>query len=263
MKKDISLKSALCAGLIASAFALSGCEADGNASEGGGISGGDTGSIFPNDGTTGGNITEGGTPIAGGDTGFNFICEKSARAYGVPSSQVVANGLVGSDIGGLLNLLGGSTATRLLNSVVDQDLAIDGNIESASTFTLTVGLLGGLISSVDQLITLGGTAPSGSYAVFGVSFPTGTLDLSILETVRVTTFLNGVAQESAELDGTGIDLLGQVTSLPDVNAFVGVKTTKAWNAASVGLEAGLLSANVGEAMKVHELCTGGRLVAAP
>jgi len=262
MKNYILLKTALCAGLIATAFALSGCEADGNAGEDGGISGG--GSIFPNDGTAGGNITEGGVPIAGGDTGFNFICEKSARAYGVPTSEVVANGLVGSEVSGLLNLLGGTTATRLLNSVVDQELAIDGNIESASTFTLTVGLLGGLISSVDQLITLGGTAPSGSYAVFGVSIPAGTLDLSILETVRVTTFLNDVAQESAELDATALDLLANgVYSASGPNAFVGVKTTKAWNSASVGLEAGLLSANVGEALKVHELCTGGRLVAAP
>ena len=263
MKNYISLKSALCAGLIASAFALSGCEADGNGGAAGGITGGDTpDSVFPNDGTTGGNITEGGTPIAGGNTGFNFICEASANAYGVPTSEVVANGLVGSEISGLLNLLGGDTATRLLNSVVDQELAIDGNLESASKFSLTVGLLGGLISSVDQLITLGGTAPSGSYAVFGVSFPIATLELSLLQTVTVTTFRNGVAQESATLDATTLDLLGAI-AVGDPRAFVGVKTTKAWDSASIGVAPDLISADVGEAMYVHELCTGGRLVAAP
>ncbi|HEY0975102.1 MAG TPA: hypothetical protein VGE57_11465 [Solimonas sp.] len=261
MKSNV-MKKALYAGLIASALALAGCEADGNPAEGGGIGGGDPGSVFPNDGTTGGNITEGGTPIAGGNTGFNFICERSARAYGVPHSEVIANGLVGGPLTTLLNLLGGNTATRLLNSVVDQELAIDGELETASKFSLTVNLLSGLLSSVDQLITLGGTAPVGSYAVFGVSFPTATLELSLLQEVRVRTFLNGTQQETVALDASTLDLLGAV-SVGDPRAFVGVKATKPWNAASIGIDPIVISANVGEAMFVHELCTGGRLVTAP
>lgn len=263
MKKTELLKIALSAGLIATAAALAGCEADGNGAAGGSIIGGDgDDSIFPNDGTTGGNIEEGGTPIAGGDTGFNFVCTESASAYGVPSSSVSANGLVGSVVTDLLNLLGGDTATRLLNSVVDQDLAIDGDLETFSTFSLTANLLGPLLSTVDQVIELGGEAPVGSYAVFGVSFPTATLELSLLQTVTVTTFLNGVEQENVSIDATTLDLLGAV-AVGNPRAFVGVKTTTAWDTASIGIAPLLVSANVGEAMYVHELCTGGNLVPAP
>lgn len=263
MKKTELLKTALYAGLIATAVALSGCEADGDGGASGGIDGGDgPDSLFPNDGTTGGNIEEGGTPIAGGDTGFNFICEQSANAYGVPTSEVVANNLSGSALGDLLTLLGGDTATRLLSSVVDQELAIDGDLETHSTFSLTVDLLGGLLFSVDQLISLGGTAPSGSFAVFGVAFPMATLELSVLQTITVTTFLDGVEQESATIDATTLDLLGAVGVAP-ARAFVGVKTTTPWDSASIGITPTVLTANVGDAMFVHELCTGGSLVAAP
>lgn len=262
-KKTHFLKLALCAGMVASMAALSGCEADGNINESGGIVDGGDGSIFPNDGTTGGNITEGGTPIAGGSTGFNFVCEAGAKAFGpTPTTDVVANGLVGGPLTLLLNLLGGNTLTQLLNSVTDKELAIDGDLESHSTFSLTVGLISGLLSSVDQRVILNGTVPSGNYAVFGVSFPTATLELSLLNQVTVRTFLNGVQQESASLSQSTLDLLGAV-NVGTARAFVGVKTTQPYDTATVGITPGVLSANVGEAMFVHELCTKGRLVAAP
>lgn len=262
-KKTHFLKLALCAGLVASMAALSGCEADGDPSEAGGIGGGGDGSLFPNDGTTGGNITENGTPIAGGNTGFNFICEESAKAFGPsPQTDVVANGLVGGPLTTLLNLLGGGTLTQLLNSVTDTELAIDGDLDSHSTFSLTVGLISGLLSSVDQRVRLNGVAQAGDYAVFGVSFPTATLELSVLNQITVRTFRNGVQQESASLSQSTLDLLGLVNA-GAAGAFVGVKATRPYDTATIGITPGLLSANVGEAMYVHELCTGGRLVAAP
>lgn len=257
------MKLAICAGLVAAAAAMSGCEADGDPSEAGGIGGGGDGSVFPNDGTTGGNVTEGGTPIAGGSTGYNFICDASAKAFGPsPTTDVVANGLIGGPLTTLLNLLGGGTLTQLLNSVSDKELAIDGNLETGSTFSLTVGLISGLLSSVDQRVTLNGTVPSGNYAVFGVSFPTATLELSLLNQVTVRTFLGGTQQETATLNQSTLDLLGAV-NVGTARAFVGVKTTKPYDTATIGITPGILSANVGEAMKVHELCTKGHLVAAP
>lgn len=262
-KKTHFLKMALCAGMVASMAALSGCEADGNASEAGGIGGGGAGSLFPNDGTTGGNITDGGTPIAGGSTGYNFVCDASAKAFGPsPQTDVIANGIVGGPLTTLLNLLGGNTLTQLLNSVSDKELAIDGDLDSHSTFSLTVGLLTGLLSTVDQRITLNGVAQPGDYAVFGVSFPTATLELSVLNTVTVRTFRNGVQQETASLSQSTLDLLGAV-NVGTARAFVGVKATKPYDSATIGITPGLLSANVGEAMFVHELCTKGHLVAAP
>lgn len=267
MNKFDFLKKALAAGMIASAVMLAGCEADGNASEAGGIGSGDPndpGTLFPNDGTTGGNITEGGTPIAGGDTGFNFICEASAKAFGVPSTEAGSGGLIGGPLTALLELLGGSSLTQLLNSVKDKELVIDGELESHSTFTLTLGLLGGLLSSVDQTVRLGGVAGAGNYAVFGVSFPVATLELSLGNSIIVTTYrkvgIVDVQQETVTLPVTSLDLLGLVGG---GRAFVGVKATKDYDRVTIGLTPGLLSANVGEAMFVHELCTKGRLVAAP
>jgi hypothetical protein len=267
-KKTHFLKLALCAGLVASMAALSGCEADGDPSEAGGIGGGGDGSLFPNDGTTGGNITEDGTPIAGGNTGFNFVCTGSAKRYGPsPSSEAVANGLVGGVISRTLlsTLLGAGPLEQLLASVKDVELAIDGDLDSYSTFTLPLSLLNlpafSLINSVDQVVKLNGTVPAGQYAVFGVSFPIATVELSA-NTVAVKTFRNGVATgEQATVTVTALDLLGQV-GIGERRAFVGIKATQPYDSASIGLGA-ILSANVGDAMYVHEFCTEGRLVAAP
>lgn len=272
----------LCAVAVAAAIGLSGCEADGNASEGGGItdgggegiggggSGSGGGSSFPNDGTTPTVVTDGGAAPGGVSDGDGsripgrFICEASARRYGPnPETFVAANGLVGGPLTDVLNTVGGDTATRLLNSVVDLELAIDGDLRTASKFSLTAAGLFGVIDSVDQVVLIDGEVPSGNFAVFAVSFPIAALELSLLQQVRVTTFRDGAPLERAVLtEPLGLDLLGAVRA-GRARAFVGVRTTRDYDAASVGLVPGVLSANVGDAMFVHELCTRGSFVDEP
>ncbi|MFA5940714.1 MAG: hypothetical protein WC809_15260 [Sinimarinibacterium sp.] len=279
---------------------LAGCQADADGSLNTGPSGDGTGQVdtddgidddgiptgsgtntdtgFPNDGTTGGNVVQDdgtGTntdeTIAGegSDPARNFVCTKSAQSFFGATTEVGVNGLVGDTVSGLVGGLGGASVTDLLNSVKDKDLAIDGDLKTAATFTHTASLLGlagaGTVDSLDLnvLMPSGTTIPAGEFAVFAVSFPPGLLNLGLLTSVRVTTFLNDTEQEQpAVLDATAIDLLGTGVVGP-VYAFVGRKVTKPYNKATISLEGDLLAADVGDAMFVHEMCTAGTLVAAP
>jgi hypothetical protein len=259
-------KKILCAGAMAAAAALAGCEADGDPAEAGGIGGGGPDSIFPNDGSTPSAVADGGPPNGTGD-GENisgrFICERSAKAYGPhPTTEVVANGLVGGAVSDLLELLGATPLTRLLNSVSEKENAIDGNIATYSTFALTVGLLGNLLSSVDQVIIPEDEVPAGKFAVFALGFPTATLELSLIGQIRVSTFLGDTLQERKVLTGSALDLLGAF-SVANHRAFIGLRTTKPYDSVSVGILPLLISADVGEAMRVHELCTDGHFVPVP
>ena len=258
-------KTLLASTLALAAMSLAGCQAEGDPSEAGGItdgsggsSGGTGGGGIPNDGTVPSDVTEGGNPLPG-----NFICTAGAKLYGPsPTVSTSANGLVGAAVSPLLALLGGDTVTQLLNSVRDQPNAVDGQLDTAATYALTAGLLGNLISSVDFVIGLNGTAPTVSYAVFALSFPVATVELSLIQSVTVTTFLGTTEQETVNADATSLDLLGAVGTA-DPFRFFGMKVTKPYNSVSISLTPTVLSANVGDAMKVHELCTGGRFVSAP
>ena len=75
----------------------------------------------------------------------------------------------------------------------------------------------------------------------------------------VATYLNNVQQEQNTLNQTLLlGLLGQgVLTSPAV--WLGVKTEKAYDRATVSLSPGVLSADVGDAMHVYELCTDGTL----
>ncbi|MGH8504980.1 MAG: hypothetical protein ACRETM_03345 [Stenotrophobium sp.] len=262
MSIDTFKKLTLACAIVAVA-ALSGCDANGPGSgfAGGGngngtgpVTGGATGGPFPNNGTTPTTITNGGTAVPG-----HFICTDSAQKQYGATTQTSVNGLVGGTLTPLLNTLGGTTATALLNSVKDADLAIDGNLDTHSTFALTAGALAA-VDSVGQTVLLpaGTTVPPGGYAVFAVQFPAGTVTAALLGSVKVTTYLNNVAQESISLTQTQIALLGQnVTGA--TNAFVGVQATKPYDSANISLSPPLLSADVGDAMHVNELCTAGNM----
>lgn len=231
----------------------------------------DTG--FPNDPNNpnapvpGGTVVEGDTPIAGDGTNFRFVCTRSTRASAGATTEVGANGLVGATLTDLVNTLGGNSATDLLNSVTDKDLAIDGTLRTASTFTLTASLLGTAIDSIDQNILLPEPAAiaAGRYAVFAVSFPPGLLNLGLLTSVTVTTYLDdGVTPQEPPVvyDATALDLLGTSVTGP-AYAFIGRKVTQPYDRATISLAADLLAADVGEAMFVHELCTDGNIVPVP
>ncbi len=220
------------------------------------ITGGAPGSVLPNDGTVPTEITEGGTDLPG-----NFRCTTSALAYGPnPVTLVTVNGLVGATVTDLLNMLGAGTVTQLLNSVVAKELVVDGNLDTFATFNQTAGLLDPAIESIDLYVGLNAPAPAGKFAVFGVTFPIGTLELSVMQTVTVTTFSGTTAQESITYDANALNLLGQ-NLVGDTPLFLGVKATQAFDGVTISLTPAVLTANVGKAMNVHELCTDGLLVA--
>lgn len=223
--------------------------------------GGDDG-FPPNDGTTPTDVTDGpgGTPIPGG-----FVCTGSARAYGSnPTTTVTVNGMIGPPLTGLLNLLGGGTVAQLLNTVNNADRVIDRNLDTFAQYNLTAGLLGALISSVDLQVNVSAVVPVGQYAVFALTFPAATADVSLMQDITITTFLGSDAAsgETRTVSLSEIDLLG-LPVLGDPALFVGFKTTKPYDRVSISLTPGLLSADVGNAMNVHELCTRGMFITPP
>lgn len=286
-RNDKSLKTELLISATLAAALLAGCEANGG-SPGGANSGGngsgvvdtDTGidengdltgdgsnadTGFPNDGSVGGAVLEGDVVIAGDAStgGMNFICTQSASLASGARAEAGGNGLVGAALGPLVTLLGGGTVTDLLSGISDESLAIDNDLKTAASMTQTATGLAGLLDSLDLNIILPGEKPAGSYAVAAVSFPSSLLDLGLLSTVSVTTLLNDVAQEdTATFDATGLELLGQSVA-GTTYAFVGYKTTTAYDTVRISISSDLLSADAGPNLYVHELCTGGNLVTPP
>jgi hypothetical protein len=238
---------------LASAMLLAACTSNGTGA--GDITGGDGSTGGPSNGGNGPtNITQGGNPVSG-----HFVCTNGAGFYGTASTAVGTNGLVGGPLTTLLNSLGGTTATTLLNSVTQPNNVIDGDLNTYATFALTAGLITGLLDSVDESVLIPAGVPAGKYAVFGLSFPNGTVNLSLLNSVTVTTYLNNVAQEHNTLNQTLLlGLLGQGV-LSSAPVWLGVKTTKEYDRATVSLTPGVISADVGDAMHVYELCTDGVL----
>ncbi|MEN8719820.1 MAG: hypothetical protein ABF296_06110 [Oceanococcaceae bacterium] len=287
---DLS-KIALTAAMVA---LFAGCEADGGAGGFGGggagvgtpvcsncgddgAPGGDAADAFNDDpaGDDAGNIgglivTDDGTDtgtdeeLAYGDTGARFQC----TVTGGDTSADASGGLVGTVVGGLLGGIGGAPVNALTGGVSEPLEAIDNDFSTFSTFTIAVSALpGGAVSSLTQEI--GYVAPQSNFAVFAVSFPAGTLDLSLGLSVEINTFLDEDGVRSDEpteppvtVDASSLDLLG-VGAVGNGPTFVGRKVSKPFNRASITLQASLLSANVGEAMYVHEICVGGNIVDAP
>lgn len=219
------------------------------------ITGGAPGTVLPNDGTVPSTIEEGGEPLAG-----NFVCTRSALAYGpTPVTAVSANGLVGGTVSDLVDMLGGSSTTQLLNSVVAKELAVDGNLDTFATFNQTLGLLSPMIDTVDLYVGLNSTAPAGQFAVFGLTLPSGLAELSIMQNISVTTFTGSTAQETIAFPFTGLDLLGQ-TALGTPAVWLGLKATQPFDGVVLSITPAVLTLNVANAINVHELCTDGNFV---
>jgi hypothetical protein len=261
MRIDTILKASAA---LAASLVLLGCTSNsdagngsitGGSSSGGGIS--DTGGPA-NDGSTSTSVSQGGTKLSGG-----FICSQGAQQYGA-TTKVGSGGLVGGPLTTLLDTLGATTLTQLLNSVSSPNNVIDDSLDTYAGFTLTAGLFAGAIDSLDESVLLptGTTVQSGKFAVFGVGFPNGLANLNALSSVKVSTFLNNTLQESNTLSQSDLVLLTKgVNGL--ATAFVGVATTKSYDTAQISLTPGLLTANVGQAMRVYELCVDGKLVTPP
>lgn len=274
------MKKTLLASMIAASIGLAACSADGDGAGNGngpqadcgadGICGNadDNGGFGPNDGstpTTVGEDTNGDGTISNDELndGTGFVCSKSATDLANPvRTEVGTGGLVGGLLSNLLNLLGGNSVSTLLGSVTEPDNAIDGYLSTYATFTSTASGLG-LLNTVDlNVVYPSSNGMSGTYAVFGLTFPRNTVNLSLLRTISVTTYKGEVEQETLSINDFSLDLLG----LPLVGGqplYFGIKTTKDYDRATLTLGAGLLSATVGEALHVHELCVGGKLVTPP
>ncbi len=257
--------TAALAGFVTLSAGLAGCSADGaldfdsgSGSVGGGLDPDvdviDPVNGFLNDGSIGGSVSVDGVLIDG-----TFKCLNSAQSQFGATTEVGSGGLLGGPLSFLLQLLGGVPVTALTNSVKDKNDAIDGSLTTHSTFQLTVDLLS-LLDSLDQSVLLPTSRNAGSYAAFAVGFPAGTVNLSLANQISVTTFLNGVEQEtSVPLNQSALDLLG-LTLAGDAYAFVGLKATKPFDRATLSLAPALLSLDVGEGMYVYEMCTNLQVI---
>jgi hypothetical protein len=186
-----------------------------------------------------------------------FICTQFASNYGSVTTSVGANGVVGEDISSVLQSLGDADATQLINSIINSGNVIDGNLSTYATVTLAAALLGSGVDSVDLSVVLpsGAIVPTGQFAVYGLSFPNGAADLSLINSVSVTTSLAGVPQESNTLNQAA---LSQMTAGSPI--WFGVETTKPYDTATVSLTPFVFSSDVSNAMLVFEFCPGGALV---
>lgn len=208
---------------------------------------------FPNDGTVGGSIE-------------GFVCTQSTSFNEGSHLEVGANGLIGTVVGGLLNLLSGNALTDLLNSVSDADLAMDLDFKTAAVVTQAVAGFGGALNSLDVTFHLPEETvmDAGKYAVFAVSFPSSLLELGLFSTLTVTTLLDGQVQEGGvSLDTSAASLLGASTNLVGLTkryALVGLETTKPYDSVRLGVGSHFLTLDLGEKLYIHELCTDGRIV---
>ncbi|WP_028080308.1 hypothetical protein [Solimonas soli] len=266
------LDKTLIAVVAATLLGLAGCQADGNGTESGSIisDGGNTTPPLSNDGSTPTNVQEDtdgdGTADTPVETGKNFVCTTGARAFGDVTTEVVANGLVGGPLSSLLEMLGGGPVTTLTNSVTEPDNVVDGRLSTFATFTLPVDLLGvgplHLIDSVGEAVLFPSAVPAGNYAVFGVTFPAAVLNLGLTRTVTVDTYLGDTRQETVSANEVQLQLLG-LNLAGDEAGYIGLKAHKKFDSAVVSIGASLVAADVGNAMRVHEMCTGGKFVTPP
>lgn len=268
MRESKKLRNALLMALAAAAIA--GCQANGGGTGGSGSGGvpsqddgadgipgtaDDNGGFGPNDASISTSVFVDTDDDGEADTlveeGKGFVCTGTTSGA---TTEVGADGLVGGAVSGLLNLLGAGSLTNLTNSVTSANDAIDGNLGSAAVFTTTLGGLASVLNSVELNALLPGA--QNGYAVYALSFPSGTLDLSLLDQISITTYLNDEEQETAPLSSIALDLLGQGIA-GNEPVYFGLQSTKPFDRVALSIASQLLSANVGEQMYAHELCLGG------
>nr|MBV6628720.1 hypothetical protein [Oceanococcus sp. HetDA_MAG_MS8] len=227
---------------------------------------------FPNDGSVGGQIVQNGEVVVSSgpfeEQTLGFVCTRSLSTFGGVDLEVSAGGLVGSVVGGLLDLLSGDSVNALLNSVNDRVLALDGDLTTAAVVTQTAAGLLGSLNSLDILFSLpeGQQIGLNRFAVATVSFPPSLLDLGLLSSISLDTLLDGEVQESgAQIDASGLSLLGFSTDqiAGGTHALVGYRTSQPYDQVRLSFSSDLLSADLGQNVFVHEICTDGRFVEPP
>ncbi|TGE14764.1 fibronectin type III domain-containing protein [Hymenobacter elongatus] len=163
--------------------------------------------------------------VSGSVNGVNTI--RVLYAYGVPANTQFTTALgylsrstepLASDYA--VNTGGGPVAVCVGTGVTNPGNAVDRGLTNFATLTTVAGV--GNCSAALQ-VKLEGQAPSGYQAGFVIGNG-GVLDLNVLNSLQVTTYLNGVAQESR----IGADLL-ELTLLPDNRYQVSFKSGTAFD----------------------------------
>lgn len=181
------------------------------------------------------------------------------------STIAPATAVVSSSETGLICMLTDTLTGSLLDSCAVQSptLAVDQNLTTFSTVQYDVGALDVLLGgSITLTATLPAPVPANQFAGFILSIPGGTVDLSLLRNLTVTTRLAGSAQPGEAASGNmfDLDLLGQGVAGPaggfdDTLVSVGFANTAEYDEVSLTVDATLLSVDLLEAVRVYETCT--------
>lgn len=199
------------------------------------------------DGSAGSPIANGSAGTGGADVG-GYKCIATAPPGSV--STVSETGLL-------------CTLTDPLNAILDTCsiqnpvAAIDGNFNSFATAQYAVGALDpALGGSVTLTVDLPGPVAAGQVAAFAVDFPAATLvNISLLRDLTVSTALNGTAQEAHGANNAAqLDLLGTNIAGSPGRILVGFANSKPYNQLSLTVSAQLLSADLMNAVNIHEAC---------
>lgn len=127
-----------------------------------------------------------------------------------------------------------------VGGVSNPENAIDGNEETYASISVPVGLLGGYaaLSVKDRLSTY----PAGTFAGFDIS-STSLINLGVLSSVTIETYLNGTFQE----DATGSGLVASLGLLSGDNRNeVGFITTKEFDEIRLRINQGAANINLDE-----------------
>lgn len=117
-----------------------------------------------------------------------------------------------------------STSGDCASKVADPSNAVDNSQTNYATFSS----LASVFCTARLTVGLNGTAPSNYKAGFVIGQGNNLLDASVLSSLTIRTYKNGVLQES----GTGASLLG-LSVLPDNKSLVTFQATKQFDAVSI------------------------------
>jgi hypothetical protein len=112
------------------------------------------------------------------------------------------------------------------NLIRNPELAVDGDLTNYASFSTLASVGTGCGGTLK--VQLAGTVPPTGYRAGFVIGNAGLADVGLLSALRLTTYLNNVAQETA----IGSSLL-QLTLLADDKAFISFPATKAFDAVSI------------------------------
>lgn len=223
----------------------------GSAGTGGSAGGGGSGGAAGSGGTGGGSGGAAGGGGAGGGSGIGNLGALSCVRFAPTGSATSI-----TEAGVLCQLTNPLNALIDTCSVVNPLNAIDGNVVTSAQMQYTVGALDpALGGSITLTVDLPMTIAAGQVAAFDIEFPGATLQAGLLDRLVVSTFRDGIPQETRGISATAqVDLLG-TPLVGGGRGLVGLITTDSYNRLSLTLDSTLLDADVvNPAVNVYEAC---------